>query len=108
MLSETGTRPLSTIINPPASSSSYSAIGGLARQTPLEPRNSVAPSSPGQRECRLQRKPDFNGFGFKVQYDEESDLKHRVSHVAPNSPAEQQGKLDRRNLLLVFISYFYF
>ena len=43
-----------------------------------------------------------------MQFDQESDLKHKISHVVPNSPAEQQGKLDLKNLVLISISYYYF
>jgi C-terminal processing protease CtpA/Prc len=47
---------------------------------------------PNRRQYRLQRNPDFEGYGFRVRSNQQSDgTPHQIVSVEPYSPADIQG-----------------
>ncbi len=45
-----------------------------------------------RRQYRLQRNPDFEGYGFRVRSNQQSDgTPHQIVSVEPYSPADNQG-----------------
>lgn len=71
---------------------------------PLQPRvSSLESSLNNRRQYQLQRIPDFRGYGFSVKSDQGGVPAHKISQIAPNSPAAQQGK---KEFFLFILSYF--
>jgi hypothetical protein len=47
---------------------------------------------PNRRQYRLQRDPDFEGYGFRVRSNHQADgTPHQIVSVEPYSPADSQG-----------------
>lgn len=86
--------PQQSFKNPPSSPSpspNKPSVGIQNLQTPLaglRPSLSSSNNNDGFRLLRLHRIPDFNGFGFHLQYNK---LYYSVQQIEPNSPSERGG-----------------
>jgi hypothetical protein len=59
-----------------------------AAHMPTEPSK----QSSNRRQYRLERNPNFEGYGFRVRSNYQSDgTPHQIVSVEPNSPADAQG-----------------
>jgi len=70
---------------------------------------SLENSQSNRRNYKLYRIPGFAGYGFSVSSKQEGNISHKITQIAPHSPAAQQGKMKykkKQNLLLFLKSYF--
>lgn len=66
---------------------------GLANSKSSQTRISIENSQYNRRNYKLFCIPNFQGYGFRVNSNEEGSISHKISQIAPHSPAAQEGKI---------------
>jgi hypothetical protein len=69
-----------------------SGVAALVDNSLTKSRISAESTQSNRRQHQLQPIPGFPGFGFSVNSNQGGSVRHKISQIAPNSPAAQQGK----------------
>ncbi len=87
--------------NPPVpvdqSSAGITALANtsLAPPTPLGDNSQI-----NRRKYQLHGIPGVQGYGFSVNSNQAGGITHKISQIASNSPAAQQGRCSARETCL--------
>src|ERR1700734_2625422 len=77
----------------PVQQSSPPGVSGLVNGSLEQPRQSLESLQPNRRQYQLQLTPGVTTFGFSVNSTQPGGrIVHKITQIAPNSPAAQQGK----------------
>ncbi len=85
-------KPTSTFTPAPVKEPSP-GITELVNTNPVQPNLSTEISLSNRRQYQLQRIPGFSGYGFSVNSNQPGQIAHKITQIAPNSPAAHQGKM---------------
>jgi hypothetical protein len=65
-------------------------ITGLVNSNPTQP---IGSSQLNRRNYKLHRIPGFSGYGISINSNLGGTVSHKITQIAPYSPAAQQGKM---------------